>query len=229
MSGVKNNQIYLSQIELDELAKMPKQYRTKDMIDRLNRKFVMRLREDANITKFECDNMNSALNSYIVERQQSEIQANEFKEYFTNTYKEPKFDKNLYLKLVICGLSYFYNVPYNQISVIKNLNNINGKDYNMYDMISYEELSYINKLEHSLIESGKKNPYKSELDAIEFAKQLGTSARNSFMKKYGVDPMLVERNEYSYQEALEFQGELKNKVAQLESEALQDQGRNEDL
>lgn len=227
MSGVKNNQIYLSQIELDELAKMPKQYRTNKMMYRLTRQDVMRVREDASVSKAECDTINNALNVYLNERRNVEIQANAFKEYFTSTFKEPEHSKDFYLKLIICGLSYFYNVPYNQITEIKNINNVNGKSYNMYDMLSYEELNYINRLEQSLIESGKKNPYKSELDAIEYAKQLGASARNSFMKKYGVDPMLVERNEYPYKETEAFQGELKEKIAQLDNS--QDQGRDEEL
>jgi len=220
-------QVNKTESEIEALKKQPKVYRNNKMIYRLNKKDVLRIKNNIEPNKAEYDKIHSALNMYLNERKNSEIVTNACAELFRKTFKEPKYDKNFYSTVIMTAVSYFYNIPYNQLANVKNLDLNSKTDWNLYGMISYEELDHINRMKKVIVESGTKTPYLSELDAFKFAKEIGEHARNSFINNYGVDPALVEKCEYNCYDIEKFNNELAVKIKNLENS--QDQDRYEEL
>lgn len=229
MSENRGSQAYLSQIELDELNKMPKVYKTDNMIYRLTKKDALRIKENINPNKTQYEIINNALLKYLNERKNSLIQTDDCFNFFKDSAKNFKnselatnenLAENFAYTVMSCALSYFYNIPHNQIGAIKNFDNAE-----LFTMISYEELEFINRINKTLIKSGTEKPYTSEKDALNYAQTLGTSARKAFIKNYKIDPLLIEKGEYKDKDIEKFQQELSDKISSLSADA----GRDEDL
>ncbi|MBQ8749286.1 MAG: hypothetical protein IJW32_06055 [Clostridia bacterium] len=195
-----NNEVQTSDIDLDKLEKEPRTYRTDKMIYRLTKKDVFRLKNNTPpMTKSDYANLHVALKVYLNEREKSLRVNEELLTFVKDNYKEPTFAEDLNYRICFTLLSYFYNVPYSKIPRLKNLD-LNCKDRNLYRVMSYEELRYINIMKEQILKEAKSKPFLSERSILTYAQKLGTTARSSFMKNYKVEPILLEKGEYNCDE-----------------------------
>ncbi|MGN1227712.1 MAG: hypothetical protein ACI4TX_03620 [Christensenellales bacterium] len=189
---------------LDNLEKQPKTYKTDKMIYRLTKQDVFRIKNDANIKRIECENIQIALKLYINEKEKSILATRRLTDYVNETYTAPQFDSDLINKVYYTMLSYFYNVPYSSISRLKNLN----EGENLYNVMSYEEMRFISIMKNDVVNTGLKQKFTSQESLLNYVKKLAIVGREKFISKYEVDPLLVERSEYNCYEVLDFSKEL---------------------
>lgn len=216
--------------DAEAIDKMPRVYKTNAMLYRLTRQDAIRIyKGNPKLTKAEELNIDIALRKYLNERERTTIVTCDFYDFLgevtindrAEIVANRKFNMTQdELHEVLCTtlFSYFYNVKYSKIADLKALD-LTQEDVNIFSVLSYEELRYLNIMKEEVMKNHRANPKESAKDMIAFAEKIALTGRKSFMKTFGVDPILVQKGEYDCDAVQEVSNRLARTIAKEKASA----------